>query len=981
MLNITKLFSDKDPTKIDMTKKSVPSPSLTQGRKFKKYQKKVENSLEKNAASLSGKEGFTDMNLTEQSNNVIRSNTITSSKEQNIQQLRNEYQNTLEQYEKLVAQISGNVSNYINRANINNPYLNKTIQFTTGQICYVTNKGVAKYIPSTDILNSLNIPKNYIKVNIPWDNSYLIPGTTIPTKPPLISGTNAEKGQTFGNEGSNIFVNQFLPKNITPKYIGCYNSNNNLTFIGGSPPSSDVSIQNGNFSQSQIPNNSYEYLTWNTTDVPGWNFNCVLLNNSVAWGFPIPYPNGNQCACIQRNQELWTSVWIPFVAGTSYTLSFSACGRNCCDGSNQANPINIGLEGNTFYTLNAVVGQWQTYTTTFTPQTSGGQRLSFIGNWTSSDRSTAIQGVSLNVSANGTYSYSDCEQAAINSGNRYFALQNVNTSTGLGYCAVSNSEPAIKQYGVSKVPSKAIEIWSSNTGNQTGNTAILSNTGSLQVINSGGQAIYSSPSTNANPSNYLGCYGDKSTRAMSKMWSNGSRKYNNDQCQQIAQQNGYQFYGLQNSTSGTNAQCFLSNNLSQTIQYGKATNCTQVSDGSWSGGGWSNAVYNTTLPQSNYFLILQDDGNMCVYRGTGPKDNQGLIWATQTNGKQQTANPQMVSTNGKYGKNWIASGATLAPGDFIGSNDGKIALVMQSDGNLVLYTYQMETNCQKMSDGNMGGGVGANASYDIGKSSISGNMGKLGYIDENSKLYTYPSTNQQYNNTYTTIANVDTPGNDISGASFSNATVESCQTACNNNNECAGFVMNGNTCLPKTNEMYPFGSNSQPNLNTTIYIKGKQPTTPPLGVSQNTLNTDTITYQNYINGGDIGKKYGLANINTTQKQQLEHLQTKMNLLSKEITKLTTDFQTGVSGKENFQTNINSVVEQSRDNIIGLQRYESELLNINQRVQSMSNDISGNIENILKDSDIIVLQKNYEYLLWSILAAGTVIVSMNVLKKQ
>lgn len=32
------------------------------------------------------------------------------------------------------------------------------------------------------------------------------------------------------------------------------------------------------------------------------------------------------------------------------------------------------------------------------------------------------------------------------------------------------------------------------------------------------------------------------------------------------------------------------------------------------------------LPIGNYFAIMQGDGNLCVYRGTGPADNQGLIW-------------------------------------------------------------------------------------------------------------------------------------------------------------------------------------------------------------------------------------------------------------------------------------------------------------------------------------------------------------------
>jgi hypothetical protein len=54
-------------------------------------------------------------------------------------------------------------------------------------------------------------------------------------------------------------------------------------------------------------------------------------------------------------------------------------------------------------------------------------------------------------------------------------------------------------------------------------------------------------------SDYLGCYQDASNRAMSVAYNGGSQQYSNSQCQQIAKQSGYQYYGLQDSTSGTNA--------------------------------------------------------------------------------------------------------------------------------------------------------------------------------------------------------------------------------------------------------------------------------------------------------------------------------------------------------------------------------------------------------------------------------------------
>ena len=977
MLNI--FDSKNNTTKI---KRVGQSPAINQGKKFKKYQNKITNSLEKNAEFVSGKEGFTGLDsngLTAQTDRVINKNNY-SNQQQSIDNLRQEYQNTLQEYENLAEKISGNTTGYINRVNPNNPYLNKVVEFNNGAVCYVTNQGVAKGITSVDIWQSVNIPQTIeIKLNIPYLDSYNTPGTQIPTNPPLISGTAIETGQSLGNEGSNVFVNQLLPKGTTASYMGCYApspNNNNMTFIGGAPPSTNVSIQNGNFNQPVITTNSYQYLTGST--VPGWYFGgAVLLNNSTAWGFPMPYPNGNQCVSLQNTGYINTLVNLS--AGVNYTLTFYACGRNCCNSTNNGNPINIQLYTNLnayisqIYNFTPTVNAWTTYSTTFTVPTTQTYKLYFSGTNTNGDQSTAVQNISLSGSSasSGTYTYNDCMQAAIQQGYQYFALQNVNTQSSTGYCAVSNSSPAVSQFGDATIPSKMIELWSSKTSGQTGNTATLSNTGSLQVLNSSGQSVFSSPATNANPSNYLGCYGDSSNRAMTSMLTNGSQQYNNSQCQQSAQQQGFQYYGLQNSSSGTTAQCFLSNDISQTMEYGAATNCTQISDGSWSGGGWSNAVYNTTLPQSNYYIILQDDGNMCIYRGTGPNDNQGLIWETQTNGKQQVANPNVAASNGKYGQNWMPSGGTLAPGDFVGSSNGNLALVMQSDGNLVLYTYQMTKNCQTMADGNTGGGVLANAAYNIGKLAIPGNIGKLAYIDANSELHAYPSDNQTYTNTYTVINNANTSQGNIDGATYSGTTLESCQNSCNTNPDCAGFVFSGNTCYPKNNTMYPYGGTISTANGVDTYVRNIMPSSPPVGVTQDTANIDTIKYGSYDVGGTIGKQYGLANANSVEKQQLNQLQTKLNLLSNQISNLTGNFEAGSTMAEN----------QGEKNDSGIDKYLQNIKDTNREIKSVVGATTGGLQNILKDSDIIVLQKNYDYLFWSILAVGTVLVSMNIVKKQ
>jgi hypothetical protein len=36
------------------------------------------------------------------------------------------------------------------------------------------------------------------------------------------------------------------------------------------------------------------------------------------------------------------------------------------------------------------------------------------------------------------------------------------------------------------------------------------------------------------------------------------------------------------------------------------------------------------LPTGQFFAIIQDDGNFCVYKGTGPSDSHGFVWESQS---------------------------------------------------------------------------------------------------------------------------------------------------------------------------------------------------------------------------------------------------------------------------------------------------------------------------------------------------------------
>lgn len=982
-----------------------PSPSLIQGNKFKKFQKKITKKLETNAG-INYKEGFTantleeerefkknqeyTQNLFDETNNVIKETDYTPQKDR-ITTLKQEYDKTLNQYNTLLNQMTEITGNYYQRLNASNPYLGKNIYSTVspGPLGYVTMQGVFKWYSNWDVVNATaganGCPgitqeswKSAISVNVPID--YNNPGAIIQTDPPLIVGTPMVEGQSCGNEGSNVFVNT-LTNNSSVIYEGCYQDsakNPTMTFIGEKPTNGLSKITNGLFSDQKISNNSYKYFNDNTS-VPGWNVaNAALINKSSAWKYKMPYPFGDQSISIQKTSFI--SQVVSLEQGINYRLSFYGCGRDCCDGSKKSNPITIFLNNandvnskNPIYSFEAVINVWNQYKTNFTIPVTGNYILKFQGMYSKGDRSTAIQNIqlfedSISQSQNGKFSMDTCRQSALFGGYQYFALQNVNPSSALGYCAVSNSEPSATKLGNAYALNKLVPIWSTNTAGQPGNSATLTPSGSLSVLNSSGTSVFSTDNSKAQPSNYLGCYGDKSNRAM-PLYNKGKQQYDYEQCSEIAKKNGFSYFGLQNSTSGKTAQCALSNDLAQSREYGKAGNCTKLANGTFTGGGWSNAVYNNAVPSSIYYLIIQDDGNMCLYRGSGPNDNQDLIWCSNTNGQQLKANPIYQASNSKYGKNWITTGDTLAIGDFIGSNDGSIYLIMQSDGNLVLYTFDNVENCSKMSDGQIGGGISANALYNIGEPAIASNIGKIGYVDQNAELHMYPSISTQFNQNYSSFIG-NNPGNDIAGTQFSNATLEQCKNTCNSNNACAGFVYDNKNkiCWPKNNNIYPNSSLVANGANTdySTFIRNKQPIKPPLGVTTNVKNIDSIVYENYPNGGPLGDKYGLAQYTSIQQQELSQLESTLNMLSSQLNELT----------GNYVSSNLLVDDQVSRNQIGLVDYSDQKISTDKKIREFP--LGANP--IVEDSNIVLLQKNYEYLLWSSIAIGVLIITMGYYRK-
>ena len=212
-----------------------------------------------------------------------------------------------------------------------------------------------------------------------------------------------------------------------------------MEFIGNKPEPPKNLIKNGNFENPLLRKNSFKYYRDNTS-VPHWTFEgAALINESSAWIFKMPYPNGAQCVSIQMDYSIIQTIKLE---KGNYILSFFACGRNCCAKTSGSNPVDIKLNDNVIYNFTPDINVWKKYIVPVNITTNGEYKLAFKG-VSNEDRSTAIQNVVLlsqDANMDGNYTFNMCKEEALNGGYKYFGLQSVSKNESKGFCQVGNKE-------------------------------------------------------------------------------------------------------------------------------------------------------------------------------------------------------------------------------------------------------------------------------------------------------------------------------------------------------------------------------------------------------------------------------------------------------------------------------------------------------------------------------------------------------------
>lgn len=557
--------------------------------------------------------------------------------------------------------------------------------------------------------------------------------------------------------------------------------------------------------------------------------------------------------------------------------------------------------------------------------------------------------------------YKSCETAAQYNNYGYFGLQNVNEE-GLGICYVSNNLDEVQRYGdVSKVYQNTV-IWNSDTENK-GNNTILSYDGFIEVFDTTNKSIYKSNNQNVKLYVDSGFKGKKSEIGPGEYSSIEKAGIPNDSLGSIIIPTGLSVELFTKGNFGISSKepsivlnsgnySSLSNLPNSKISYNDKVGSLKVISG------------------GNCYLIIKDNGDLIINTGNDPNDsNSRLIWSSNTyNNNTFGENPERKSSLGKYKRNYLQAGENLSKGEWIGSDNGMYYLIMQDNGVLALINSGEPINkCKKQSDSYMYGGDMANAVYKTANLGFPQNLGKVGFIDQNSFLREYPSSmTGSYGYEYTKIENTSISSGTMN--TILNTSLDNCKKECDANTSCSGYEFDGRSGV---NNCYLKNSN---NLKDKTYMTGvdyyvRRPNiTNDKTCSKELVNIDSVQWEKYKKSNNPmtpTEKCGIDYTNNFQKNLLKDMEDQLNVLASKIQEKTNEL------KDKSYT-INKQIKTNKQNF---DVSAKEYLNI-EETKKRTND---NLENMVQDTDILVLYENERYLFWSILSVATIALTINFIK--
>jgi hypothetical protein len=402
-----------------------------------------------------------------------------------------------------------------------------------------------------------------------------------------------------------------------------------------------------------------------------------------------------------------------------------------------------------------------------------------------------------------------------------------------------------------------------------------------------------------------------------------------------------------------------------------------------------------------YLFLNENNCKLELYRFEPSKDKDSLIWSLGDKTTALIENKKWVSSTSPYkihDKSTLSHGETLTTNQWFCSVNGKLRLIMLANGNLELQTSVIQSGCDKS---NTYGLKDVNAIYEINdyNSDNINNINKLAYVDSDSKLRIYPDSMIEKSNKYISYLKYDSKNPSINNINNVN-NVNDCEIACNSNADCSGYVYDtiAKSCSLKGGPDIFLKKEFNSMSNTILGLRKPQVKSDMIKTcNKNIVDIDTLKFNKYAKGEDMN-----TDIDCDALKELDPLYSKVNLIDENmqetsynatykmndmIRQSNKDNQTMKENKKRQNRDIKQYNNNKRDlsnsdysSIFGFQNLYSEY-NYIEGMQNLTQDLMINdVNGMLSDSDTRILQANYSYILWSVLAVGLLSITVNTINK-
>jgi len=381
------------------------------------------------------------------------------------------------------------------------------------------------------------------------------------------------------------------------------------------------------------------------------------------------------------------------------------------------------------------------------------------------------------------------------------------------------------------------------------------------------------------------------------------------------------------------------------------------------------------------YILLKDGGVMEIWKG---KSNPGDSAGTQTKTFSQTfdvsksdANKAFPIANGKSGDNYVSSVTKLLQKEYISSKDGKLVLMMSTDGNLVLKTFIKQNKCASEGVTPKGVGImyGLADSYSLYKFSLpmdNSKVGKLAYIDDDGIKHEYPSNMVTYSDQFDMFPNYDYTGDNMVSMPLKNKSKEECEAASKGNKSSGGYVHDNITkdCWVKNSNLtYANTSKKVFSQGKTIYVKRSTPSVPNTCTSR-LSEVYSSEWDKYKNGDMMSPSFacGAAKVYSSDRQMLDAKE-------KEVISLANDILDKISNLEKSNVALSADIQKFKQQLLTSKDWRKDV-----EEHKKNKLINIALGGMLDDTDVTLLQQNTRYLFLSIFAVGALAVTLHGLKR-